>query len=118
MIQCSVCLTIFTESEIEGISECPKCGTTHIPYRVGNDIIITLNILEARILTMWAANYAETFATKNPDSARALSNIIDKFRELRQDICWTMGDEVRKLREAFGKVEMTDNEGKPKEPLL
>jgi len=109
--QCGSCLEKFTEKEIKNAIACPKCGSNGIPFQIGNDITVTLNVQQARCLTMWAANWAE-LKKFDPDAMRMLSNIIDIFRKEKPEITFTMGDEMRILRAQFPGAKIS------KEPQL
>lgn len=108
---CSVCLKRFTMAEISSASACPACGTKSLPMKEGNDITVTLNIHQARCLTMWASRWAqEKFGKADVDSLRLLSNVIDVFRKQKPEVEWTMGDAFRSLRDKFGKIGHTGEE--------
>jgi hypothetical protein len=42
----------------EGLSECPFCGTTHAPCSNKEQVNISVNWHELRILAIWAENWA------------------------------------------------------------
>ena len=110
---CMVCL-IEIDPQTSDVTHCPSCKTKSPPMVKGDDVTITINIQQARLLTMWAARWAtDKVYDTSPDSVIALANAVEIFRVLRPDVEWTLGDALKMLRDKFGKVDITG-----KEPML
>lgn len=93
----------------DGLTACPNCGTDGRPCAYENQVPISVNIHELRILCMWAENYAAACEKNNiegnvgmRDLVYAISNRLQKqLRTLGHDgIALTMADEFRVLKEA------------------
>lgn len=88
----------FQIKSFDGLKKCPNCGTENIPCSYKNQVKVSVNTHELRILCMWAENWAlQSEAEENVVYAIAL-------RLLRQlgikDLSLTMADEFRALKDA------------------
>jgi hypothetical protein len=64
---CTLCGARFTHAEIDGALACPKCGDTGNPCDPNEDVSVTVNWHELRILGIWAENFANACQTRNPN---------------------------------------------------
>lgn len=88
----------FQIKSFDGLSKCPNCDTEQFPCSYANQVKVSVNTHELRILCMWAENWAlQSEAEENVVYAIAL-------RLLRQlgikDLSLTMADEFRALKDA------------------
>lgn len=93
----------------DGLSACPKCGTTGKPCGYDDQVSISINYHELRVLCMWSENWADRHATKEnatledkgmADTVKAIAERIRKqLPEGKR--CITMRDEFGELTKAF-----------------
>jgi len=75
-MRCTRCALELTEAASENLERCPRCHTTGLPMLVADDVTITVNWHELRILGMWAENWAASHREKDDGDAQRLVNII------------------------------------------
>ena len=91
---CTLCSTSI--ESFEGLTECPRCGTKGIPCDFKNQVDVTVNIHELRILCMWAENWANQIQNEAPE---VVYGIVHRLRQqLPEDAQLTMLDELTGLR--------------------
>ncbi len=71
---CTVCGARFTEEEIQGWG-CPKCGNQGVPCGCDGDVRVEINWHELHTLCVWAENWAQQCAKKDPKD-QALPKIV------------------------------------------
>lgn len=71
-ILCVECRTTFTAEETATATSCPHCGSAGIPADLREMLDLKITRHELRILTIWAANYADSLLKSS-----ALSNAPD-----------------------------------------
>ncbi len=100
----------FTEKELESISCCPRCENPGIPADPANDVTITINWQELRILVMWAERWAEKFLKDKPYSYRTLLSIASRIQaqcpELAKKSPLTLLAELGQLKEEYPSMEI------------
>jgi hypothetical protein len=85
-----------------------------MPMAIADDVTISINWHELRILTIWATNYAND-KFPNSDSRRNLQKIINRLHRQHPDrLALTLAGEMVELRKAYGKVETNI----PPDPLV
>lgn len=57
--RCTRCGGEFTKDQMVGAKCCPACGTRGVPCDPANDVQVTINWHELRVLCMWAERWAE-----------------------------------------------------------
>ena len=67
---CTVCGARFAQEEIKGWG-CPKCGNQGIPCGCDGDVRVEINWHELHILTVWAENWAQQSARRDPPDPQA-----------------------------------------------
>lgn len=114
--RCTTCRSEFSESELAGVSACPRCGTKGVPMSIAQDVTVRINWHELRILTIWASNWAARCAESDRpgyDSPAAVGSIIRALEKQKPDESYpplTLLGEVQKIAEEFG-TEATMIEG-------
>jgi hypothetical protein len=103
---CTLCN--FQVESFEGLKCCPNCGSKGVPCDYKNQINISINIHELKILALWAENYASCDKKGSSDGTMkdtvyAITNRIRK-QVPNQDLCLTWADELRGLEKAFPGV--------------
>lgn len=101
-VRCTNCRCEFTDEEIKGVTECPKCGNKGVPMNISDDVELRINIHELRILTIWASNWAEQ-AIADDQGTRTINGIINALRpQLPDGTALTMNDEFKSVADSFG----------------
>lgn len=105
---CTTCGARFTEEEIKSWG-CPKCGDQGIPCGTDKDVTVEVNWHELHILCVWAENFAQSCAQKDPQTNKKMPSVITaiarrlqrQFPNLSQ---LTLSDEVAELPAALQKA--------------
>ncbi len=69
---CTLCGARFTDEEVEDAFGCPKCGDEGVPCACANDVTVTVNWHELRILGIWAEKWARHCANKPTADSRTM----------------------------------------------
>jgi hypothetical protein len=69
----------FRVASFEGLTGCPSCGSTNPPCADEDQVTISINWHELRILGIWAENYANSIEEKNPGSTKVIYQITDRI---------------------------------------
>ena len=75
-LRCTRCALELTEAEAENLNCCPRCHTKGVPMLVADDVTISVNWHELRILGIWAENWAASHSGKDDGDAQRTVNII------------------------------------------
>lgn len=75
-LRCTKCAFEGFEREAQGLTKCPRCGTTGIPCLVADDVTVRINWHELRILGIWAENWAASGKTRDEGEMQRLVNVI------------------------------------------
>lgn len=71
-------------------------------------VTVSINIHEMRVLVQWAENYARSIAKPEKefgDPPEVIAAIAARLRkQLPEESCLTMGDEIRALRDKFPNI--------------
>jgi hypothetical protein len=109
-VRCTTCREEFSHEELEGVTCCPSCGSIGVPMAIADDVEITINWHELRILGMWASNWAGAHFPAT-DSAKGLAMILHAISvqhpELSTRMPLTLAGELGNLRRAIedGEIE-------------
>jgi hypothetical protein len=57
--RCIHCRSEFTADQLRGAKSCPTCGDTAQPLSLQDDVTITINWHELRLLCSWAEKWSE-----------------------------------------------------------
>lgn len=113
--RCIQCSAEFTAAELQGTWACPKCGTTSIPCAISQDVTITVNWHELRVLGIWAENYARSMGDSESSAGarRALNAIFDRLEKYRPPgaAALSLSREVKELQEAWPSAELVGADG-------
>lgn len=122
-IRCVPCGAEFSEAETEGSQGCPSCGNAGVPMAIADDVTVTINWHELRILGIWADQWAGVCDENEPehDSKSAVAGILRRLQAQHPDRPpLTLGGELDQLRETFPELEVSDPSGrltfKPQKP--
>lgn len=115
--RCLLCRTEFTEQELHGATACPTCGTTGVPSAIAEDVQISINWHELRVLVIWAENW-ETQLHRNgqaspgnkPGVIAAIAKEMMRFRP-EGAAPLRLFDEIRELQNEYPDAEMLDGAG-------
>ena len=112
-VRCRACNAEFTDVEIEGHKACPACGSKRAPIAIAQDVTLTLNWFELRILANWAERWAETLASDH-DARGSLELILNRIRACRPAGApgLTLRDEMGDLHDAGLDASLADSTGK------
>ena len=106
--RCVRCRSEFGELAIKGATACPACGDPGIPMSPDNDVSISINWHEIRILTIWAEFWANHNKDKHPSMIDAVfaiaAHIQDQFPD-KGPI--TLSGEIREVKDAFPDNKIT-----------
>lgn len=97
----------FHVDSFDDLTCCPNCKSKSIPCGDENQINLSINWQELRVLVMWAENYAR----KNDLTkvVYAISNRIEKqFPDRANDSPLTLAKEIGQLADAFDGVQVSD----------
>ena len=83
--RCIVCDYKPTEKELEGATRCPNCGTRGSPIDSKDDISITINYHELRILIIWAERWASHNADTDPSMQTTIYKIASRLEAQHPD---------------------------------
>lgn len=94
------------------LDRCPACGTKGVPCAWGDQVAVSINWHELRVLVMWAENYARAYGdapgvTTNMRAAvyAIAKRISDQHPEAGP---LTMASEVAELAREVGNVSVSD----------
>lgn len=91
---CTICN--FKVKSFDGLDKCPNCGSTGVPCATENQVNVSVNIHELRLLCMWAENWGNQI--QRADVVYAIANRLR--RQLGdKDVSLTMADEFQSLRD-------------------
>lgn len=77
--RCTHCEAEFTDEECVGVTACPSCGSKGIPCDMAEDVQVTINWHELRILGIWAENWARRNESEYPDMVEVLNTITNRL---------------------------------------
>ncbi len=116
--RCTACRATFTDAQLEGACACPNCQSKSVPSLIANDVPITINTHELRILFIWAENHARSIEEGAPGSSRLidrLAQIVEAQLPADKWVPLTLSRELRDLRENLpnvGPIELHGSDGK------
>jgi len=87
----------------EGLTECPQCGSKSIPCGFEDQVDISINTHELRILCIWSENWGKQIEKDSGESdANTVYAIAGRIRKQlgEKDCPLTMADEFNSMREA------------------
>jgi len=115
-VRCRSCSAEFTDAEIEGLTACPACGSKRAPVSIANDVAITLNWFEWRLLANWADRWGEHCLLTDQmtvDDRAGLDLVLERIRAQRPDGApgLTLRDEMGQLHDAGINASLHDSAG-------
>jgi len=85
---------------------CPNCKTTSVPCTYDNQVDITINWHELRILCMWA----ERYALEHTEGAGVVYSIAERIRmQYPNKSALTLSEELGEIEDMFGKNNVETN---------
>lgn len=91
----------------EGLNKCPACSSTSIPCDDSNQVLVSVNWHELRILVIWAENYA-----RDKDLGDTVAVIARRLEDQHPDhaikIPLTLAGELRQLADRYPGTYTTD----------
>ena len=92
----------------DGLTCCPKCGSKGKPCGNEDQLSVSINLHEIRLLCIWAENWSGTF--KDDDASKetvyAIANRIKKqLPSDKQSVPLTMREEFAQLKQQFPDFE-------------
>ncbi len=86
----------------DGLNACPKCGHKGVPCGDENQVTVSVNVHELRLLCIWAENYAQSISKAGDTYNEVVYAIACRLRrQLPNGNCLTMSDEFKALAEHF-----------------
>lgn len=83
----------------DGLTACPRCGTTGVPCAADRQVEVSINVHELRILCIWAENWALSKPSVDENLVYAIAaRLRRQLGEL--DCSLTMAEEFQSLRDA------------------
>lgn len=115
-IRCTSCGAEFSLDSLGDVEGCPTCGTQGVPMRIEDDVTITINTHELRILCMWADNYIREIDAKHDDNqgVRAVEGIVYRLNKQLPGVPLTMDAEFQQLADTEGTEVTVEHRGKQK----
>ena len=104
----------FKVKSFEGLEKCPQCGTTGIPCSYDNQVNISINIQELRVLAVWAEQWASNAKDEKEQHQMAIvlrsiqKRINDQLQPLGKKIPM-LSDEIQGLKDKFGDDNVETN---------
>lgn len=91
---------------------CPACGSTSIPADRDDTVTLTITAHELRVLTMWAANWAQKIG-----HGHVVQGITDRMGT-QTAVALTLGQEIADVRAAFpeARIEVRGENGEVIDP--
>lgn len=91
----------------EGLDRCPFCNTTSIPCDFKNQVNVSINTHELRILCIWAENHVHNVSDEQEQASMAttLRSICDRIsKQLPEErkVCLLLSDEVKEIKKRYG----------------
>ena len=96
---CTRCGTVI--ESFEGLSACPSCGTDSIPCSNADQINISINTHELRILTIWAERWVMAMENEydQANSATTLRAITGRIsKQLEKPVSLLLSDEIQQIK--------------------
>ena len=90
-----------------GLASCPRCGDKGVPCSYENQVDISINTHELRLLCIWAENWGHQIGSV--DVVYAIAARIRK--QLSPKISLTMADEFQQLKDAGVEFETNHKSG-------
>jgi hypothetical protein len=109
-VMCVACSNVIEyEGESTGLNACPKCGDKGIPFDPGDNVSVSINAHELRILTMWAERFVQTIKDEHVQGTmgKALKGIGKRLREQAplKNVTLFLAEELEALRGVFGDIQ-------------
>jgi len=93
----------FHVDSFEGLTACPNCGSKGSPCGDEQQVNISINMQELRVLVIWAENWAHTF--NGAGTVYAIAERIKKQLPAKaKDTPLSLGGEVAQLKRIYGNV--------------
>ena len=97
----------------DGLEKCPHCGTEGVPCAYENQVNVSINLHELRLLCIWAENWGNKIGVDrlSLSSGRLETDVVYAIaRRIRRqlgdkDAALTMADEFRELKDFGYKFE-------------
>ena len=89
----------------EGLEACPNCGSTGKPCADANQVTVSVNWHELRLLTIWAERFAHTF--NGAGTVYAIAQRLQKQFPDRTPL--TPAGEIAQLKQQFGSENVETN---------
>ena len=93
----------------EGLTCCPNCGTKGKPCSYSEQLNVSININEVRLLCIWAENWASRFTGKDAEHKEVVYAIANRIKkqlpESLAKVPLTMRDEFSDLKQSFPDFE-------------
>ena len=84
----------------DNLTECPRCGTKGVPCHNDNQISISINLHELRILCIWSENWANTTEAPQDVIYAIAARLRKQLPENKKNVPLTMADEFAALKDA------------------
>lgn len=115
-VRCRSCSAEFTDAEIEEQKACPACGSKRAPVSIANNVAITLNWFEWRLLANWADRWGEHCVLTDQmtaDERGGLEVVLDRIRAHRPNGApgLTLRDEMGQVHDAGINASLHDAGG-------
>lgn len=82
-------------TSFDGLTCCPNCGSTGVPCAAEDQVTVSVNVHELRLLCIWAENWGQKIET--PDVVYGIAARLRK--QIPDGTPLTMADEFLKLRQ-------------------
>ena len=113
-VRCSICCNIFKILDLDPDSDkCPFCSTSVKPQLPSEDITLTINWQDLRILSNWALLWANEHLSDDKEATSRIQSILDILRQVRpfNSAYLTVDEEIEELRRMgidFGPDDIDD----------
>ena len=104
--RCVIRLSGFTEAQIEGKSACPNCGDKGVPMSPDQDVTLSINWHELRVLSLWAERWALKHSENNPEMLKTVYAIASRLQEQCPSLTpLTLTGELKELKKQYPSME-------------
>lgn len=84
LVRCPVCRAEWAGEELDpSATGCPECGAKAPPQRVADDVTLTLNWQDLRILCNWSGCWCQIALANKPVAFKHLESIFKQIEKVR-----------------------------------
>lgn len=96
---CTVCNAVI--ESFNGLKCCPSCNTKSVPCSNKDQVTVSINIHELRILCMWSEQWVMKMRDEQEQasSAKTIRAIVHRLsKQIPKNSCLLLSDEIEELK--------------------